>query len=428
MIKGFDYYKEKFSIQTKEEINLGLGRIQEFLNGIANPQDDLKSIHIAGTNGKGSTLQFLRHILMEAGYSVGTFTSPHILAVNDQLSTNNGPISVEELEKTFDYLISIVDKKEIEVLTDFELLTVLAIVYFSRINKQDIVIFETGMGGLNDSTNVIKPLITIITNISLDHMSFLGNSIADIALQKAGIIKDQVACVTGVKNCEALRVIRDYANKLRSPLYALEQDFFIMNSGNRFSVKSNQHIYKDLEIGMKGQHQKENGALAIMAAEQLNQLNALRIEQIHIEKGIKKAFWPGRFELVSKIPDIILDGAHNPDAIEQLIETLKSEYPGKKFHFIFGAVRDKNASAMIRMLENIAIKMTFVDFSFPRAASAKQLEELSSLENKSSCENLSECLIAEIGNLKRNDILVIAGSLYLLSEVKEQLSEILNYK
>lgn len=426
LIKGFHFYKSRFDIQTKEEINLGLDRIQEFLASIGNPQNEIKTVHIAGTNGKGSTLQFLRTILMEAGYLVGSFTSPHILSVNDQISTNGGPISEEKFEETFKYLITEVeDKKTIELLTDFELLTVLAIVYFSRINKQEIVLFETGMGGLHDSTNIIQPLVSIITNISLEHTVFLGNNISDIAVQKAGIIKDDTPCVTGVKNIEALDVIKQYANEHHSSLYVLNEDFAITTEGKGFSLQSPKTKYDHLEINMKGQHQKENSSLAIMAAELLNKEHAFEIQRVHIEKGIKNAFWPSRFERVSEKPDIILDGAHNDDAVQYLVKTLKDEYPGRNFQFIFGALKDKNSLAMIRMLEEIADKITFVDFDFPRAASAEQLQALSTLENKSIATNLSDCLSTEINGLNEDDILVITGSLYLISEVKDILKDIL---
>jgi dihydrofolate synthase / folylpolyglutamate synthase len=421
MIKGFHLYKDKFNLQTKQEINLGLDRIQDFLASIENPQNEIKTVHIAGTNGKGSTLQFLRTIFMEAGYLVGAFTSPHILSVHDQISTNDGPISEEEFEETIEYLITLVeDKKKIELLTDFELLTVLSIVYFSRINKQDIVLFETGMGGLQDSTNIISPLLSIITNISLEHTAFLGSNIAEIALQKAGIIKDHTACVTGVKNLEALNVIKKYANEQHSSLYVLNEDFSISSYEKGFTFQSQLTTYDHLEINMKGQHQKENSSLAIMAAVLLNNEHAFTINRGHIEKGVKNAFWPGRFELISE--NIVLDGAHNDDAVQYLVETLKEEYPNRKFQFIFGALKDKNSLAMIKMLEEIADKITFVDFNFPRAASAEQLEAICTLENKSSASNLSECLSAEINHLNEDEVVVITGSLYLISEVKDILA------
>jgi dihydrofolate synthase / folylpolyglutamate synthase len=426
LIKGFHLYKSKFDIQTKEEINLGLDRIQEFLASIGNPQNEIKTVHIAGTNGKGSTLQFLRTILMEAGYLVGSFTSPHILSVNDQISTNDGPISNKKFDETIRYLIRIVeDKKKIELLTDFELLTVLSIVYFSRVNKQDIVLFETGMGGSQDSTNIIKPLLSIITNISLEHTTFLGKNISEIATQKAGIIKEHTPCITGVKNIEALSVIKQYSNEYQSSLYVLNEDFSILHNGKEFTFQSPQSTYNHLEINMKGLHQKENCSLAIMAAELLNKEHSFTIERSHIENGVKNAFWPGRFERVSERPEIILDGAHNDDAVQYLVKTLKEEYPGRNFQFIFGALKDKNSLAMIRMLEEIADKITFVDFDFPRAASAEQLEALSILEKKSSASHLSDCLSTEIKGLNKDDILVITGSLYLISEVKDILKDIL---
>jgi dihydrofolate synthase / folylpolyglutamate synthase len=426
MIKGLNRYKEKYGVQTKEEINLGLDRVQAFLASIDNPQKDLRAVHIAGTNGKGSTLQLLRYILMEAGYTVGTFTSPYIESVNDQLSTNDGAISVEEFDATLHYLISIIDDKtSISLLTDFELLTVLSIVYFSRINKQDMVIFETGMGGLTDSTNVLTPLLSIITNIGLDHMAYLGDSISEIAFQKAGVIKNKVPCVTGVKNIDALSVVKNYAHKHHSSLYVLNEDFSVRTNGKSFVFQTNQITFDQLEIRMQGPHQKENGALAIMAAEILNKKNNFHIESSHIKKGIKKAFWPGRFEVISETPTIILDGAHNPDAISQLVQTLKDEYQGYKVQFVFGALKDKNTALMIKMVEEIATKITFVDFEFPRAASSSQLEALCIIENKSSSNNLEKCLPLVISSLTKDEILVITGSLYLISEVKEHIYRVL---
>lgn len=424
MIKGFPYYKNKFGLHTNEGISLGLERIQDFLHEIGNPHYGLKAVHIAGTNGKGSTVQFLKNILMEAGLSVGTFTSPHILNVNDQISTNTGPISIETFEGIIEKVIEDAgDKKKIERLTDFELLTVLAIVYFSKISKPDIVIFETGMGGLTDSTNIIAPLLSIITNISLEHTAFLGDSIEKIAFQKAGIIKEKVPCITGVKNSEALSVIKETAKEHHSKLYVLNEDFFIDDLSSDFSVHLKSHSYTGLKIGMKGFHQKENGSLAVMAAQVLNETHFFQLKEGHIQQGLEKTSWPGRYELISTRPDIILDGAHNPDGINCLVETLKEEYPDKFIHFLFGAFKDKNCAVMIHILESIAEKITFVDFDSPRAASATHLAALSSLSYKQQSTDLLKTLSYELAHLNSDDILVITGSLYLISEIKPHLGK-----
>jgi dihydrofolate synthase / folylpolyglutamate synthase len=417
MIKGFNRIKERFDIHTKTEINLGLHRIEEFLALLGNPQQKLKAVHIAGTNGKGSTLQFLRNILLESGYCVGTFTSPHIEDVKDQLNTNEGSITEEKLDKTFNYLLANSnDKQEIERLTDFELLTVLAIVYFSCIDQQDIVIFETGMGGLTDSTNIISPLLSIITTISLEHTAYLGESIGEIAYQKAGIIKEGIPSITGVKDPVALKVIRELAAERHSKLYVLNEEIIIADDGNQFSVKTPKRTFMHLQLAMKGIHQKENSSLAIMAAEVLRDAFP-QIENSHIEKALKQTVWPGRFEIISENPMIILDGAHNPAAMERLVETLQQEYPNRKFQFVFGALKDKNIKVMIEMLEKLAEKMIFVDFDFPRAASASQLAAESSLSDKQILTDLSH-LVEEINKLKSEDIMVVTGSLYLISQVK----------
>ncbi len=414
-----DRFTRKLGLTIKKEINLGLGRMLEFLDHIGNPQRDIKAVHIAGTNGKGSTLQFLRTIVMEAGYSVGTFTSPYILNVNDQISTNSGAITDQQLEEALLYVYTIAGKK-IEELTEFELLTVLAIVYFSRISKQDIVIFETGMGGLTDSTNVIHPILTIITTISLEHTDFLGDTIEKISYQKAGIIKSGIPCITGVKNPEALSVIKSYAAMKKARVYAVNEDFSIRDDGHQLSVETAENQYNHLRIGLKGPHQKENGSLAIKAAELLQQNNYLNITKNHIEKGIKNTFFPGRFEVISENPLIILDGAHNPDAIYQLIETIKEEYPKRRYHFIFGALKDKNTKLMIEMMEQIADKITFIHFNFDRAATAERLASQSTLDNIEILTELGHGFVNDLRS-QQDEIIIITGSLYLLSEIKANL-------
>ncbi|MHC0037460.1 bifunctional folylpolyglutamate synthase/dihydrofolate synthase [Pseudoneobacillus sp. C159] len=425
MIKGLDYYKAKFHIRTKEEINLGLQRIEEFLQKIGNPQKAIQTVHLAGTNGKGSTLQFLRSILIDAGYQVGTFTSPYLHSVHDQISTNEGPISEEKLEETILYILNqLEDKSNLESLTDFEFLTVLSLVYFARVDQQDIVLYETGMGGLHDSTNVITPLASIITNISLEHTNFLGETLSEISFQKAGIIKDNIPCLTAVDHSEALSVIQKTAAEKNAPLYVNNIDFQIREEQEGYLFQTNDTVYPLLEIGMKGNYQIKNAGLAIMTAIILHRDYSYKIESIHIANGLKQAFWPGRFEMFSQNPLIILDGAHNPDAIDGLVKTLEKEYVDKRIHIIFGALTDKNASSMIKMLERIAHRMTFIDFDFPRAAKAAYLESLCSLESKSSCSHLPECLSAEMNRLGQDEILVITGSLYMIAEVRATLLEL----
>jgi len=425
MIKGFDFYKNKFGLRTSSEIHLGLGRIEGFLESIGNPQYDLKSVHIAGTNGKGSTLQFLKMILAEAGYSVGTFTSPYIKDVTDQISTVDGPIGEEGLEIAIQELLLSAKKEEISQLTDFELLTVLAIVYFSWSNKQDIVLFEAGMGGLTDSTNVLQSLISIITNISLEHTAFLGDTVGKIALQKAGIIKKDRPSVIGVRDMEALAAIKGYANQQQSAIHIVDEDFFILaEEGNSFTVKTSAAQYRRLVAGLKGGHQTDNAALAVMAAEVLKNHYGFGIEVYHIRNGLKKTHWPGRYEIFSKNPTIILDGAHNPDAVSSLADTLRTDFPGRKVKFLFGALRDKEAGEMIGLLEPLAEEIAFADFEFPRAAKAAVLADLCHHEDKSVAADLVETLPYIIERLTADDIFVITGSLYFIAEVKQLLAQI----
>jgi dihydrofolate synthase / folylpolyglutamate synthase len=407
-------------------IKPGLERMEWMMERLGHPERRIKAIHVAGTNGKGSTVCYLRHILQEAGYSVGTFTSPYVEQFNERISINGTPISDEEivdLVNVIKPLVEEVEQTELGAPTEFEVITVMAIYYFGKVNVQDVVIFEVGLGGRFDSTNVIYPLISVITNVGFDHTKILGDTLTKIAFEKAGIIKAGVPVITGAEQEEALEVIFEKAKAVKAKPYVLGKDFEVkdykaMENGERFSVDTLFSKYRDLTISMFGFHQVKNAALAVMVADYLRVYYSFIIEEEALRSGLEKARWIGRFEKVSDNPTILLDGAHNVEGINSLVETIKTHYPDKNIHVIFSALRDKPLEKMIQPLADIAESITFTSFDFPRVAEAKELYDQCEHAAKAYEEDWKAALKNKMSEMKEKDVLVVTGSLYFISEVR----------
>lgn len=311
-------------------INLGLERITELLKLLGDPQLKLKVIHVTGTNGKGSTCAMIASILKEAGYSVGLYTSPHLVKLNERFKINGRDIGNPDLAAGVKAVRLAADKLT-EKPTVFEVLTAVAFWYFAK-KKVDYAVIEVGMGGRLDATNVIYPLVAVITNIELEHTAVLGKTLAKIAVEKAAIIKPGVPVVTAEKKEEVLSVLRFQAEKNQSLLVQVGSE------GEGFTTS------------LLGEHQKLNAACAVAAV----RLAGIEADKKTIIAGLKKAVWPGRFQVVSRNPLTILDGAHNPAGIRALVATLRREFPGKKFTFLFGAQQDKDVKTMLPWLRPLA--------------------------------------------------------------------------
>jgi dihydrofolate synthase / folylpolyglutamate synthase len=414
-------------------IKPGLARMEWMMEKLGHPELKMKTVHIGGTNGKGSTVTFLRSILEAGGYSVGTFTSPYIEQFNERISVNGKPISDEEVLELTNVIAPLADELEDTELggpTEFEVITAMSFYYFANVNQVDIVLYEVGLGGRFDSTNIIQPIASIITNIGLDHTNILGHSYEEIAFEKAGIIKEGIPTFTAVKNTNALKVIEERAGKKHAPLYRLNQEFSITShspeaSGEVFTLKNVNRILEQLEINMIGKHQTENAALAVMAAQSINHHEEFSISENAIRTGLKKAYWPGRFEILSNHPLVIIDGAHNDEGISALVHELSNRYSNNSIHIVFAALKDKKLDHMISQLDQVADEISFVSFDFPRAAEAIDLFSLSHSKNKSIGENWDSHLAKCIQNLQPNSVLVVTGSLYFISEAKPYLCEFL---
>ena len=367
--------------------------------------------------------------MTEAGYKTGTFTSPFIESITEQITINRMPISAEDFVAILQELQPVIEKMDVENNgpTSFEICTVMAFLYFKK-QQVDIAIVECGLGGLEDSTNVLTPLISIITNIGFDHIAFLGTTLKEIASAKAGIIKKETSILSAVHQTEAKEVILNRSNELNAPSYFLYEDFTISDhvsipNGEQFTWITKDCSLQDLVISMYGKHQTENAALAIMATFLLQKEHGFHVKEQHIRKGLEKTYWPGRFEIVTHSPILILDGAHNEEGIAALSAELSKRYHNKKIKIIFSALADKKLDEMIRRLDQVVDEITFVSFDYPRATSAQVLFDLSGSAHKKMNNDWKQSLTIEYKSVKENEILVVTGSLYFISQVKHFLRE-----
>ncbi|RBW71641.1 bifunctional folylpolyglutamate synthase/dihydrofolate synthase [Bacillus taeanensis] len=401
------------------------------LEKLDHPERRLKMIHIAGTNGKGSTLNFLRNILQEAGQEVGTFTSPYIESFNERIAVNGVPIAEEDFLQLANKVRPLVEEcaaTELGSPSEFEVITVIVLLYFGTVAYPDLVIMEAGLGGRLDSTNVIHPIVSIITNVSYDHTAILGDTLSEIAFEKAGIIKAGVPVITGAGG-EALEVIKNKAVEKNAPCYKLGKDFsysnyFIKREGQKFSFRSVFSTKEDLIVTMKGEHQIKNASLALMTLDYLYFFYGLVVELEHIKAGLKKASVYGRIEQISDHPLVVLDGAHNPAGMESLANTLKTQYKGTNIHIVFAALNDKDVNTMLESLYPIAKTITLTTYSHERALGAEELFKKVNFSNKRMVESPIEAVervVKEVGN---DQLVVVTGSLYFISEIREEIKKL----
>ncbi|MDQ0219384.1 bifunctional folylpolyglutamate synthase/dihydrofolate synthase [Peribacillus cavernae] len=407
--------------QIKLGMDFGLSRMETLLGYFGDPHLQMKAIHIAGSNGKGSTLNYLKEMLLAEGLLVGAFTSPYLECVNEQFSINNSIISDEEFIMLFDEIDTAVQAMDLDGNgpTQFEILTALAILYFKR-SGVDLVLLETGLGGRLDSTNVVNPILSIITSISLEHTDILGNSIEEIAGEKAGIIKKKIPVISGVGDKAAAEVIQGKAVAEDARLYQLDKDFFMdkLDSKDNFQLFSYQMgscKLDDIELAMLGRHQAENASLAVTAILLLNHRYGYSINEESIRKGLLRTTWRARFELLSKRPPIVLDGAHNPAGMAALLDTLERYFPDKKYRFVFTALKDKNYQAMIALLDQTAAAVNFTEITHERAAKAEELFEACRLKNRKLIKDWQMAIEEAISTAAENEVIIITGSLYFLS-------------
>lgn len=352
---------------------LGLNKIRALLKEIGNPHQKYKIIHIAGTNGKGSTSAMVESILRTAGYKTGLFTSPHLIYVGERIQVNGIKISEDELVFYLEKLQPFIEKYKC---TFFEAMTAISFAYFADQNI-DVAVVEVGLGGRLDATNVVSPILTIITEIEHDHTKQLGRSRKKIAIEKGGIIKRGAACLTGSRHKDVIETLDQICQERKTELMQVPnlvkiQNVIPMEKFTSFDLRVNGSIYPQLKLPLLGEHQIRNATLAIMA---INVLSAgifnIKIEDIY--HGLFDVRWPGRLQILDNSPKIILDVAHNPDGMASLVRTVQNTFTYKDIIVILGIVKNKNYRAMIKSISKIAHRIIAVKSETHRALDPKYL-------------------------------------------------------
>ncbi|WP_179295620.1 bifunctional folylpolyglutamate synthase/dihydrofolate synthase [Bacillus sp. FJAT-45350] len=420
-------------IEKRKEagIQLGLDRMKNLLEFLGHPQKEVRAIHLAGTNGKGSTINFLREILLKCDVSVGAFTSPPILGITDQIWVNDEAISDDgfvEAMNQFAPKVEEFEEKGNELVTEFEFMTAFAFYYFAEVNPVDFLLLETGLGGREDATNLCTPILSLITNVSFDHMQILGRTIEEIAIAKAGIIKQGIPIITTEETKEALAIFENEANEKGSGFYSLGENFqiknvLVANDVQTFSFLGPYFETKEIELTMKGVHQIKNASLAIMAVSYLKEKQLINVDEAKLKEGLKKAQWRGRMETVNTEPLVILDGAHNEGGTHALAQALEKHYPDKKIHVIFAATKEKDVESLLKPIYPLVEQVCFTSFQFPRAAKSSEMFNQSSFENKIDEDNWKAAVKWKLATMQDSEMLVITGSLYFISEVRRFFSE-----
>lgn len=408
--ESLEYIKSLQSLGSKP----GLSRVTELARFMGNPQNDLKIIHVTGTNGKGSTCAMIESVLIKAGYKTGKFSSPWIEKINEYICIDGNPLSNSDFAKAMSAAKDFADKMA-DPPTEFEIMTVVAYNLFKQ-EKCDIVIIETGMGGTGDATNIIeKPILSVITNVALDHTKFLGNTIEEIAENKSGIIKDKVPVLFGGDDEAALKVIEKIASEKKSELFTTDKPDVISSdiSGSRFEYRG-----LELEIPLAGEYQPQNAATAFDALDILASLG-FEISDENIISGYESVKWKGRFEILSKDPLFIFDGGHNIHGILYTALSIK-KYFGEKVNILTGVMADKEYARMAEILSPLAETVFTVTPDNTRALEADKYAEVFRDKgiNAIACESVEQGLKTAIElSKKEGRPLVAIGSLYMYKDI-----------
>lgn len=414
-------------------MNLGLERIKKLCELIGNPEKDLKIIHVAGTNGKGSTSTFISSILASQGYRVGLYTSPYIERFTERIKINNNEIVEDEIARLVTEIepkIHEIEKMGMEHPTEFEIITACAFKYFKE-KEVDFVVLEVGLGGRFDATNIINPIVSVITSISYDHVNILGDTLSKIAYEKAGIIKNGRPVVIYPQDKEAEEVLVGVAKEKEASIYLIDGLKHEILSNTVDGIIFNASLkkeYKDLKIELLGEYQVLNAVTAITAIEVIRN-EGYKIDDGAIYSGLITARWPGRLEILNKKPYVVLDGAHNIQGIKGLVNALKHYFPKNKINIVCGMLKDKDYNCMLKELIKVSDYFITVEPNSPRALSALELknaimESGGSKVKVMDSKNIMEAVSTSLKSCKDGDVLVFCGSLYMIGEARKILKTI----
>ncbi len=402
---NYEQAKELLTSQGKFYINLGLERIQSILKLIGNPQEKIKIIHVAGTNGKGSVSSILANILKCAGYKTGLYTSPHLVEYTERIKINNIDISKEDFATYIEKICTIAETKNIH-LTEFEILTAIAFKYFAD-NKVKIAVIETGLGGRFDATNVCKkPILSIITSISLDHTDRLGNTIEKIAFEKAGIIKPKSTILTEISN-KGFKIIKNTAEEKKAKLIVATNyvNMNFENGNNYVSIED-----KKCEFPLLGLYQKANLSIVLQAVE------FLKIKTEAVIEGLKTAKWPARLEYI-KDKNLLIDGAHNPDAAKELRKSLDYYFNNQKRIFLYSTLNTKDYKEIAKILFNEDDEIYYYEFNNKNAISFEEYKN-----NNPQIINIKQFNKDQLKDfLLKPELKIVTGSLYMIGELYNEL-------
>lgn len=397
-------------------ILLGLENISLLLDKLGNPQKKFPVVHVAGSNGKGSTSSLIYEVLREAGLRAALYTSPHLNDFRERIKLNGSMVSKEALIASTEKIRSLYDPNRT---TFFEFTTAVA---FDCIvdSAPDMAVIEVGLGGRLDATNTVSPCVTVITDISREHEDYLGAGIAAVATEKAGIIKRRVPLVTGAARRDAKAIILETARALEAPVKEFGRDFVGVRTGlGRFTYRSGSLTLEGLSPSMPGSHQMKNAALAIAVVEELR-TQGYRIPDTAVREGMAKTRFPGRFEILRREPDVIIDGAHTPEGMRLLKSTLRQLYPGIKPYMLLGMLRDKSYETLVKIIAPVAKEVVCVPPQGNRALDPEELaERVRACEvPASTSKDIAKGFQLLLEKASKEDVIVAAGSLYMIGPVR----------
>ena len=413
-----------FIEQTKQYGSiLGLTSIRNLMHELEDVQEQIPIIHIAGTNGKGSTGAMVERILRENGYRVGRYSSPAVFSYRESYQLNGAPIAKEAFAECTSQVKLACDRLVLEGKphpTVFEAETAIAFLFFYK-SQCDFLLLETGMGGSTDATNLIThPVCSVITTISMDHMAFLGESLTQIAGAKAGIIKQRCPVVSAVQQPEALAVLERQAEELYAPFCLTRMDSIKDVRYDVGGMTFSHQIYGTIRTQLSGAYQVRNAACALAVIEVLTK-QGYAISQQAVTEGMQKAYWPGRFERILKSPELLIDGAHNEDAALQLRETMENCFTNRPITFIIGVLADKEHEKMLRIMLPLAHKVYTITPDNPRAMSAEALGEEAAKYHPDveAVVDVKRAVTLAIGQASQDEVILAFGSLSYLGAVKD---------
>lgn len=426
--EALDYIHSTYKFGSK----LGLDNIRYLLDLLGNPHKSLKVIHVAGTNGKGSTSTFISQILKEEGYKVGLFTSPYLEEFTERVRINGDNIPKDDLAEITEMV-----KSKVEAMlkdgkshpTEFEIVTAIAMLYY-KLKEVDYVVLEVGLGGRLDSTNVVEnPLVSVITPIAFDHTQYLGNTIDKIAYEKAGIIKNNSFVVAHPQQKEAMDTIENICNEMESKLLVAPVESIKIEKYDEFGMKFDVDLYGEklcgLEIGLLGKYQANNAVVALMTIKTLREYHNISITESSIRNGLRNAKWPGRLEVLKRNPTLVIDGAHNIHGARALKKSIEEIFSYNRLIGVIGVLGDKDVDGILKEIIPLCSTVIITKPNNPRAISLEELREKIEAFDKEVLvyEKISDAVDKSLEISKADDMVVYCGSLYMIGDIRTKINK-----